>query len=151
VFRKLDELSSSAPNDPVVLTCLGAMALTEKKDNAKAFDYFSHALKLGSEEPTTYLNLAVALENLGRHQEAEAVLERGVAAYPCSGLLVARLAQQYFSDGQTWRASVVVHQYSKVFPEDAMVREALKQMEGTGNAAGFSTLPNRNGAVGPPK
>jgi hypothetical protein len=151
VFRKLDELSESAPNDPVVLTCLGAVALSEKKDNVKAVAYYSHALKLGSDEPTTYLNLASALENLERHQEAEAVLERGIAAYPYSGQLVARLAQQYFHDGQTWRASVVVHQYRKLFPEDPTVREVLKEIESSGNAGEFSVLPNWNAPVGPPK
>jgi predicted Zn-dependent protease len=142
VFQKLDELSKSAPNDPLVLTYLGAVALSEKKDNAKAVGYFSRALKLGSEEPTTYLNLAVALENLGHHQEAEVVLERAIAAYPHSGPLVARLAQQYFNDGQTWRASIVVYQYRKFFPEDPTVREALKQIERFGNAGEFSAAPN---------
>jgi len=151
VFRKLDELSESTPNDPVVLTCLGAVALSEKKDNLKAAGYYSRALKLGSEEPTTYLNLASALENLERHQEAEAVLERGIAAYPYSGQLVARLAQQYFHDGQTWRASVVVHQYRKLFPEDPRVREALKEIENSGSAGELSDPRSWNAPVGPPQ
>jgi hypothetical protein len=143
-LRKLDELSKSAPNDPVVLTCLGTVTLVEKKDNAKAAGYFSHALTLGSEEPTTYLNLASATENLGRHQEAEAILERGVAAYPYSGPLVARLAQQYFNDGQAWRARVLIQQYSKLFPEDPTVRDALKQFNNMGNSADFLSAPTRN-------
>jgi hypothetical protein len=151
VLRKLDELSKSAPNDPVVLGCLGAVTLSEKKDNAKAAGYFSHALKLGSEEPTTYLNLASATENLGRHQEAEAVLERGVAAYPYSGLLVARLAQQYFNDGQAWRARVLIQQYRKLFPEDPTVRDALKQFDSLGNAVDLAATPSRGTWAGPPK
>jgi hypothetical protein len=151
VFQKLDELSKSAPNDPVVLNCLGAVALSEKKDNVKAAAFFSRALKLGSEEPTTYLNLATALENLGDNHGAEAVLERGVGAYPHSGPLVASLAQQYFNNGQTWRALDVVRRYRKFFPEDPTVREALKQMERLGNDGGFSAAPSRNASVGPPK
>ena len=86
-MQRLDELSKTAPNDPVVLNCLGVVALAEKKDNANAADYFSRAMKQRSEEPTTYLNLARALENQGRHQEAEWTLESGVAAYPYSGAL----------------------------------------------------------------
>lgn len=134
-----------------MLTCLGAVALSEKKDNLKAVAYYSHALKLGSEEPTTYLNLASALENLERHQQAEAVLERGIAAYPHSEQLVARLAQQYFHDGQTWRASAAVHQYCKLFPEDPTVREVLKEIESTGNAGELSDPRSWNAPVGPPK
>lgn len=150
-LRKLDELSKSAPNDPVVLSCLGAVTLSEKKDNAKAASYFSHALKQGAEEPTTYQNLASALENLGRHQEAEAVLERGIAAYPYSGALVARLAQQYFNDGQAWRAQVVIQQYRKLFPEDPAVRDALKQFDSQGNAVDPLAAPNRSPSIWPPK
>jgi predicted CXXCH cytochrome family protein len=67
-FRKLDELSKSAPENPQVLNALGAVALAEKKDNAKAADYFERALKQGSEEPTTFLNLATAFGNLGRRK-----------------------------------------------------------------------------------
>jgi hypothetical protein len=93
-FRKLDELSKSSPNDPQVLNALGAVALAEKKDNAKAADYFERALKQGSEEPTTFLNLATALQNLGRAQEAEAVLER--FQLPTSSLLQNRCWQTRF-------------------------------------------------------
>ena len=141
-FRKLDELSKSSPNDPQVLNALGAVALAEKKDNAKAADYFERALKQGSEEPTTFLNLATALQNLGRAQEAEAVLERGVAAYPYSGPLVVRLAQKYHAEGQTWRAQKLIQQYRALFPEDALVRAAQMQIENPHN----SDAPGRNPA-----
>jgi hypothetical protein len=147
-LQKLDKLAKSSPNDPVVLTCLGTVTLSGKKDNAKAADYFSRALNLGSEDPTTYLNLATALENLGRHQEAESVLESGVAAYPYWGPLVARLAQQYLNDGQTWRASVVVHQYRKLFPEDPIVRDALQP---SANAAQLQATPARVPPTAPPR
>jgi hypothetical protein len=148
-LRKLDELSKSAPIDPVVLSCLGAVMLGEKKDNAKAAGYFSHALKLGAEEPTTFLNLASAQENLGHHQEAEATLERGTAAYPYSGPLVARLAQQYFNDGQAWRARVVMQQYGKLFPEDPTVRDALKPFDNLANPTDPLAAPNRDPGIFP--
>jgi len=129
-FRKLDELSKSEPDDPAVLSSLGAVALAEKKDNAKAADYFSRALKQGSEEPITFLNLAAALGNMGRAEEAQVVLERGVAAYPYSGPLVARLAQSYFLSGQTWRARGLVQQFRALFPEDPSVREVQTRLDG---------------------
>jgi hypothetical protein len=139
--RKLDEQSIATPNDPVLLNYLGAIALVEKKNNSKAADYFARALKLGSEYPTTYLNLATALYNMGRNTEAESVLERGIAAYPSSGQLVARLAIDYFGDGQEWRARTIIKQYRKLFPEDTRVRDALALMDGADHNAeppGFS-------------
>ena len=50
--------TSSSRFQPYVL--MGAVALAEKKDNAGAAKYFALALKEGSEEPTTFMNLATA-------------------------------------------------------------------------------------------
>jgi hypothetical protein len=127
--KKLNEVSRTMPDDPVVLNYLGAIALVQKKDNAKAADYFARALKLGSEDPATYLNLAASLSNMQRSQEAESVLERGIAAYPFHGQLVAQLAIDYASDGKGWRAHAIIKKYQKVFPEDTVVREALAQID----------------------
>jgi hypothetical protein len=148
-FRKLNELSRSEPGNPVVLNAEGAVELAEKKDNAKAADDFARALKQGSEEPTTFLNLATALGNLGRTGEAIAVLERGVAAYPYSGPLVARLAQQYFLAGQAWRARTLVQQYRAMFPEDPLLREVEAKLDATGSAP--PTVPGRDNPIAPPK
>ncbi len=147
-FKKLDELSKTVPDDPLVLNSLGAVALAEKKDNAKAADYFARARKQGSEEPTTFLNLATALENLGRTQDAEVVLERGVAAYPYLGTLTARLAEQYFVDGQSWRARDLVRQYRALFPEDTALREVERHMDAAGSVGGPG-LPNRDTPAAP--
>jgi hypothetical protein len=72
------------------------------------------------------------------------MLESGVAAYPYSGAMVATLALQYFNNGKTLKASIVIHQFRKVFPEDARVANALKQIEGVGNSGDFSGAPGRN-------
>ena len=148
-FRKLDKLSKSAPDDPAVLSSLGAVALAEKKDNAKAADYFSRALKQGSEEPITFLNLATALGNMGRTEEAQVILERGVAAYPYSGPLVARLALQYAADGQRWRAQSLIQEYRKIFPENPEVRQALQQIDALSSAG--ETMRDRGASVAPPR
>jgi hypothetical protein len=57
------------------------------------------------------------------------VLERGVAAYPYSGPLVARLAQSYFLSGQTWRARGLVQQFRALFPEDPSLREVQTRLD----------------------
>jgi hypothetical protein len=127
-FRKLNELSKTEPDDATVLNSLGAVALAEKKDNAAAETYFARALKQGSEDPTTFMNLATALANLGRGHEAESILERGAAAYPYNGTLTARLAEQYAIDGDGWRARKAVEDFRKIFPGDEPLRELEKRL-----------------------
>ncbi len=70
---------------------------------------------------------------------AEAVLERGVAAYPYSGALVAELARQYVESGRTWQARNLVRQYRTLFPEDPVVRAAQSQIENSRN--GSNSIP----------
>jgi hypothetical protein len=147
-FRKLDELSRSSPNDPAVLNSLGAVALAENKDYVKAADYFSRALRQGSEEPTTFLNLAAALQGLGRAQEAKAILERGVEAYPYNGALVVRLGLQCATLGEGWKAHDLVARYARSFPEDESSREALRIIDARGNDASPS---GRSAPVAPPR
>jgi len=128
-FRKLNELSKTEPNNPTVLASLGAVALAQTKDNVQAARDFAFAIRNGSNEPITYLNLATALENLGRGQEAEGVLEKGLAAYPYSDQITARLAQQYAMDGQPAKARSQIDHYRKVFPEDSVVRELEQHLD----------------------
>jgi hypothetical protein len=89
------------------------------------------------------------LENEGQHQEAERVLELGFPAYPYLGALAARLALQYFSDGQTRQASIVVHQFRKLFPEDPTVRSVLNQLQ-AGRSNDLLSTP-ASGAASPTK
>ena len=139
-FRKLNELSKTEPENPTVLASLGAVEMAQVKDNAKAAHDFALAIKNGSEEPITFLNLATALENLGRGQQAEGVLERGVAAYPYNDQLMARLAQQYVQNSEAEKARKLVEQYRAVFPEDSLVREAADHLDSSAGPDP-STLP----------
>jgi hypothetical protein len=141
-FRELKELSKKEPDDPAVLASLGAVALAEKKNDAQAAAYFGRALKDGSEEPTTFMDLAMALDGLGQTQEAERVLERGAAAYPYSGAMAARLAQQYAMDGQAWRARKLVEQYRAEFPEDVLLQGVQKRLEAEGGSVEPAAAPH---------
>lgn len=132
-MRKLDQLKEAGSNDPAVWNALGALALADKKDYAQAAEDFERAMKAGSEEPSTFLNLAAALEGMGRGKEAEAVLERGAAAYPYNGALVVSWAQQCAAEGEAEKAREALGRYVKLFPEDAKAREALGRV-GTGAA-----------------
>ena len=143
-FRKLDETRKTAPDDPLVLNYLGAVALEQRKDSAAAAGYFGRALKLGSIDPMTYVNLAVALQNLGRSQDAEAVLKKGIAVAPWNGPLIARMAVQYAIDGQSWRAYALIRNYRTTFPEDPVVRRALDEIN---NPAILTPAPQNAGSA----
>ena len=77
------------------------------------------------------------------------MLERGVAAYPYSGPLVARLALQYAADGQRWRAQSLIQEYRKIFPENPEVRQALQQIDALSSAG--ETMRDRDASVAPPR
>jgi len=149
-FRKLAALSKTEPNNPEVLNSLGAVELAQKKDNVRAADDFARALEHGSEEPTTFLNLATALENQGRAAEAQAVLERGAAAYPYSGPLASRLAMRYAANGQVLRAQDVVRHYRSIFPEDTLLQEVQLHLKAAENSSGQS-LPTQTSPAQLPK
>jgi len=123
-LRKLNQVRESDPDNPTVLASLGAIALSQTKDPASAAKDFALAIKHGADDPITYLNLATALESLGRGHEAEGILERGLEDYPYSDQLTARLAEQYAQDGDHPRAITLVEKYRTLFPEDTIVREA---------------------------
>jgi len=149
-FRKLNELREADPDNPTVLASLGAVALAQTKDNATAAKDFALAIRNGSEDPIIFLNLASALENLGRGQEAAGVLEKGLAAYPYSGQLTARLAQQYALDGEAAKARKLVERYRALFPEDLGVREVERHLNDTGSANPL-TAPGRSPQVPLPR
>lgn len=128
-LRKLEALSKTSPGDPTVLKYRGVLALGQTKDYAAAAGDFEGALRAGAEEPEVFLNLAQALEALGRLKQAETVLERGVTAYPYSGAIRAQLALVYAADNQSARARDVLEQQLKIFPEDAQARSTLQRVE----------------------
>jgi tetratricopeptide (TPR) repeat protein len=145
-FRKLNDLSKTEPENPTVLASLGAIELAQVKDNARAAHDFALAIKNGSEDPITYLNLATALENLGRGPQAEGVLERAAAAYPWNDQITARLAQRYVQNGEGEKARKLVGQFRAVFPEDPLVREAAAHLDSSAGPDP-STLPSKTNPV----
>jgi len=145
-FRKLNDLSKTEPENPTVLASLGAIELAQVKDNAKAAHDFALAIKNGSEDPITYLNLATALENLGRGPQAEGVLERAAAAYPWNDQITARLVQQYAQNGEGEKARKLVGQFRAVFPEDPLVREVAAHLDSS-TGPDPATLPSKTNPV----
>jgi len=126
----LEQLSKSAPEDPVVLVCLGMRYLLEEKGYPRAADYLSRALERGGEEPTTFLYLGQALSRNGQDVEALGVFERGVSAYPYDLPLRAGVAMEYLRLHDTQRALEAMRRHLELFPEDALMRDMMKKVEG---------------------
>lgn len=132
-LKKLDELRSSEPREPLVLQYDGVLQLGMRHDYAAAAEDLRAVVKSGTAAPEIYLDLANALEKLNRRSEAEGALERGIAAYPYNGALHAELGLAYAADQQIERGRSVVEQQLKVFPEDARCREVLRRIEAAEN------------------
>lgn len=126
----LGQLSESAPDDPVALVCLGMKALVEEKDYPRAAQYLSRAVERGAEEPTTFLYLGQALSRNGQDSEALSVFQRGLSAYPYDLPLRAGVAMEYLRLHQTQRALEAMRRQLELFPEDALMRDMMKKVEG---------------------
>jgi len=120
----LEQLQKSAPDEPMVLACLGRKALGDQ-DNAKAVQYLTRALERGADYDTTYLDLSEALARMGRLEECAKVLERGVAAWPFSADLQQALVLCYMKLDRLPQAREALKRYVALFPEDSIAREAL--------------------------
>ena len=67
--------SSRAPNDVLVLTCLGAV-LCDQAKHKEAAEFLQRARQLGSVDRNTHFNLGVALLNTATHSEAMVAFNR---------------------------------------------------------------------------
>jgi len=128
-LEALEQLSKSAPGEPLVLGALGQKALAEG-DNSRAADYLSRALEAGQEYPTTFLYLGEALSRTGRVQEAAKVLERGVAAWPYAAQIQKSLILSYITLKEYARAHEMLKRYVELFPGDTFMRDMLEKVEG---------------------
>jgi hypothetical protein len=124
----LDELSRTAPDDPLVLAALGRRALFEK-DFEKAAGYLSKALDRGSEQTTTFMDLGDALSAAGRHEEAAAAFDRGISLSPFVPVLYKSLALEYITLKRYPQAHAVIKRHVALFPEDAFMRGLLEKIE----------------------
>jgi hypothetical protein len=120
----LEQLRKSAPDEPVVLACLGRKALADQQ-NEQAVQYLTRAVEKGADYESTYLDLSEALARLRRGEESAQVLEKGVAAWPFSADLLQALVLRYMKLGRPGPAHETLERYVTLFPEDAIGREAL--------------------------
>jgi hypothetical protein len=127
-FALAKQLESTNPTNVDVLEALAALAL-EQKDDSKAIEYFSGAVKNGSTSPQTYEQLASLLVRTKRFFEAVNVLEASIKLLPYDETLYRLLGISYLSLGKNEEARGLLRQAVKTFSQDRALRQLLNDSE----------------------
>jgi hypothetical protein len=128
-FALAKQLESTNPTNAHVLEALAALAL-EQKDDGKAVDYLSAALKNGSTSPQTYEQLGTFLVRGKRFFEALRVLESGIKLLPYDATLYRLLGISYLAVGKNDEARGLLRQAVQAFPQDRALRQLFRDSEG---------------------
>jgi hypothetical protein len=121
----LDHLSQVQPTDPFIQAALGHKSLAEGK-NEEALAHFSKGLQLG--DATVYEDMAKALSNVGRSDEALDYLKRAVDTDPFNAVLLKTLTLQYINLKRYAEARQAMARYVELFPEDSFMRKLLARV-----------------------
>lgn len=127
-FALAKQLESTNPTNVDLLEALAALAL-EQKNDSKAIEYFSGAVKNGSTSPQSYEQLATLLVRAKRFPEGLNVLESGIKLLPYDATLYRLLGISYLSLGKNEEARDFLRQAVKTFPQDRALRQLLKDSE----------------------
>ena len=128
-FALAKQLESTNPTNAYVLEALAALAL-EQKDDGKAIETLSAAVKNGSTSPQTYEQLGTFLVRAKRFSEALRVLESGIKLLPYDATLYQLLGISYLSVGKNDEARGLLRQAVQAFPQDRALRQLLRDSEG---------------------
>ena len=124
-FAVLDNLSKTAPDQPLVQAALGRKALVANESTDSAVEHLTHAIQLGFTAPTVYQDLAEALVRSGREAEAVDTLRRGIDVAPFTPVLYKLLALRLINLKRYPEAQKALERYVELFPEDDFVRGLL--------------------------
>jgi Flp pilus assembly protein TadD len=124
-LKLLDHLSHVQPKEPFVQAALGHKALTEGKSQ-DALAHLSNALSLG--DTTVYRDIAQALVNLGRSDDALQYLRQAAAMEPFNATVQKTLILEYINLKQYADARKAMQQYVSTFPEDSFMRGLLARV-----------------------
>jgi len=121
----LDHLGQVQPTYPFIQAALGHKALAEGK-NEEALAHLSKGLALG--DATVYEDMAKALSNVGRGDEALDYLKRAVETDPFNAVLLKTLTLQYINLKRYTEARQAMARYVELFPEDSFMRKLLTRV-----------------------
>ena len=129
-FNTLDRLQQAQPDDPLVQASLGRKELQSGNYQAAA-DHLRRSLEKDTTTATTYADLASALAHLGDTEQPIPLLEKSVALDPFNPLSRKMLIVQLIQAKQYLQAQTALEEYSQIFPQDDVMRQALARARAT--------------------
>lgn len=122
----LEDLSKTAPDQPLVQAALGRKMLQGTPDlNPEAIQHLKHAIELGFTAPAVFQDLAEATARAGRMDEAIKTLQRGIELDPYTPAHYKSLAVLYIHLKQYADAKKTMERYVELFPADDFMRGLL--------------------------
>ncbi len=121
----LGRLAESQPPNAFVQAALGHKALAEGK-NEEALTHLSKGLAL--HDVTVYQDMAKALTNLGRGEEAVEYLKSASDMEPFNAVLLKTLVLEYINLKRYAEARQSMERYVELFPEDSFMRQLLARV-----------------------
>ena len=105
-------------------------------DKGAFADVESYAFELAGEYKTFdgYTALSQAMRKQGRSEEAIALLERGVAAFPDSAAGYDQLVNLYYQQNDTARMLETLERWRRIAPGDSVVQAMIEELEEAGEA-----------------
>jgi len=124
----LDIAAKEQPARPLVEAALGRKALRENPADPRAIEHLSKAIELGFRDAPVFEDLAQALVQTGRREEATDVLKRGIEAQPFASVLYSSLARLYLEVNAPEKSKTVTDRYLELFPQDSHARDLLRKV-----------------------
>jgi tetratricopeptide (TPR) repeat protein len=119
-----------SPDDPGALTLLGRLALIAGEPDA-AHDLFARVLERHPQMAALWLDLAMALRDLGKHRDALAAAERAVGLKGGAAAQV-QLGEIWLSLNERGSAADAFHAALAIDPDNIAACRGLCQSEGVG-------------------
>jgi len=117
-----------SPEDPAALTLIGRLALTSGEPDV-AFQAFRHVLDKHSQKAALWLDIALALRELGRHQEAADAAQHAVTLDEGEPSAWTRLGEIRLSLNEPERACEAFHRALALEPSSVAALKGLCQAE----------------------
>lgn len=113
----------------IALDFLGVVWASERRDLGKAIIAHRKALEIVPEDEVTLINLAIAQQQVGEHEEAVKTLRRAVQTNPASGNLHAQLARAYLASQRLPEARAAIATGLRHEPEHATLQQLAREFQ----------------------
>lgn len=128
-LKVLDELEKKQPQNALVQAALGRHAL-KQNNYQSAVDCLQLAIKLGSQQATTYADLSEAMSKLGQVEESLPFLQKAVDMDAYDPALQKALVVRYIQLKQYPNAQQALEHYLQIVPQDSFMRQMLARAQG---------------------